>query len=88
MTNLDAGTVGEEGLRALRVVERSMANTPPRSPNGEVSTVKQVARTIAVLGCFVNNLEIDQIHLYYTWGLLNEIKDKILLIFVKLCYYK
>lgn len=58
--NLDAGAVGEEGLWALRVVKWSMANTPPWSPNGEVAAVKQVARTIAVLSCFIDYLEKHQ----------------------------
>lgn len=60
MADLDAGTVGEEGLGALRVVKWSVADTPPRSPNGEVSTVEQVAWTVAVLGRFIDYLEKGQ----------------------------
>lgn len=51
--------MSEEGLRALRVVKRSMANTTPRSADGEVAAVIQVARTVAVLGCFIDYLERD-----------------------------
>lgn len=60
MADLDARAVGEEGLRALRVVKWPVADTPPRSPNGEVAAVEQVARAVAVLGCFIDYLERDQ----------------------------
>lgn len=60
IADLDARTVSEEGLRALRVVKWSVADTPPRGPNGEVATVVQVARAVAVLGCFIDYLERDQ----------------------------
>lgn len=60
MADLDARTVGEEGLGALRVVKWSVADTPPRGPNGEVAAVEQVARTVAVLCCFIDYLERDQ----------------------------
>ena len=60
MSDLDAGAVGEEGLWALRVVKWPVAHTPPRSPNGEAAAVEQVARTVAVLGCFIDYLERDQ----------------------------
>lgn len=33
-----------------------MAHTPPRSSNGEVAAVVQVARAVAVLGRFIDNL--------------------------------
>lgn len=56
MADLDARAVGEESLRALRVVKWSVADTPPRSPNGEVPAVEQVARTVAVLSCFIDYL--------------------------------
>lgn len=56
MADLDARAVGEESLRALRVVKWSVADTPPRSPNGEVAAVEQVARTVAVLSCFIDYL--------------------------------
>lgn len=52
--------MSEEGLGALRVVKGSVANTPPWSPNGEVAAVEQVARAVAVLGCFIDYLERDQ----------------------------
>lgn len=62
--NLEARTVSEEGLRALRVVKRSMANTTPRSADGEVAAVIQVARAVAVLGCFIDYLERDTYFLH------------------------
>ena len=60
IADLKAGAVSEEGLWALRVVKGSVANTPPWSPNGEVAAVEQVARAVAVLGCFIDYLERDQ----------------------------
>lgn len=51
--------MSEEGLRALRVVKRSMADTTPRSTDGEVAAVIHVARAVAVLGRFVHYLERD-----------------------------
>ena len=60
MADLDAGAVGEEGLGALGVVQRAVADTPPRGPDGEAAAVEQVSRTVAVLGCFVDYLERDQ----------------------------
>lgn len=57
ISDLDSRAVCEEGLGALWVIKRSVANTPPRGSNGEVATVVQVARTVAVLGCFIDYLE-------------------------------
>lgn len=57
--DLDTGAVSEEGFGALGVVKRSMADAPPRSPDGEAAAVVQVAGAIAVLGCFVDYLERD-----------------------------
>ena len=59
-TDLDTRAVGKEGFGALRVVKGSVADTTPRSSNGEVPTVEQVARTVAVLGCFIHYLRRDQ----------------------------
>lgn len=58
--DLDAGAVSEEGLGALRVVKRPVADAAPRRPDGEAAAVKQVAGPVAVLGCLVYNLERDQ----------------------------
>lgn len=49
--------MGEEGLRALRVVERAVAHAAPGSPDRQVPTVEHVPRTVAVLSCFVHDLE-------------------------------
>lgn len=57
ISDLDSRAVCEEGLGALWVIKRSVANTPPRGSNGEVATVVQVAGTVAVLGCFIDYLE-------------------------------
>ena len=38
------GTVGEEGLWALGVVQRAVAHAAPRRADGQAAAVKQVAR--------------------------------------------
>lgn len=49
--------MGKKGFRTLRMVESSMAHTAPRGPDGEAPTVEKIARAIAVLGSFVDNLQ-------------------------------
>lgn len=56
-THLNTRTVGEKGFRALRMVQGTVANAAPWSPNGEVPAVKQVPRTVAVLSSFIYNLQ-------------------------------
>lgn len=56
MADLDSRAVCEEGLRALGVIEWTVAHTTPRSSNGEVAAVVQVAGAVAVLGRFIDNL--------------------------------
>lgn len=58
--HLDAGAMSKEGLGALRVVQGSVAHTPPRSPDGEFPTVKQVPWAVAVLSGFIHDLQRDQ----------------------------
>lgn len=70
--DLETRGVGKKGLRALRVVKWSVANTTPGSTDGEVATVEQVARSVAVLGCFVDYLEKVQKQFRFTQLQKNE----------------
>lgn len=54
--HLNPRAVCKEGLGALGVIEWTVANATPRSPNGEVAAVVHVAGAVAVLGRFVDNL--------------------------------
>ena len=56
-TDLDAGAVCEEGLGALGVVEGAVTHAAPRRPDGQLTTVKQVPRTVPVLSCLVHHLK-------------------------------
>ena len=56
-THLDAGAVCEEGLGALGVVEGAVTHAAPRGPDGQLTAVKQVPRTVPVLSCLVHYLE-------------------------------
>lgn len=56
IADLDPGAVCKEGLWALGVVEWTVANTTPRSTNGQVAAVVHVAGAVAVLSRFVDNL--------------------------------
>lgn len=49
--------MGKKGFRTLRMVERPMAHTTPRGPDGKAPAVEKVAWAVAILGGFVDNLE-------------------------------
>lgn len=65
-TDLDARAMSEEGLGALRVVQGSVTHAAPRSPDGELPTVKQVPWAVAVLSCFIHYLQRHQNNLSST----------------------
>lgn len=49
--------MGKIGFRTLRMVESPVTHTAPRGPDGEAPTVEKIARAVAVLGSFVDNLK-------------------------------
>lgn len=57
MIHLNSRTVREEGLRTLGVIERAVTHAAPRRSNGQLPTVKQVSRTVPVLGRFIHDLQ-------------------------------
>lgn len=38
------------------MIQRTVTHTAPRGSDGEVSTIKQISRTVTIFCCFVNNL--------------------------------
>lgn len=44
------------GLWRLRMVEGPMADSPAGGPDGEAAAVKQVARSVPILGGLIDNL--------------------------------
>lgn len=49
--------MSKKGFRTLRMVKSPMAHTTPRGPDGEAPTVEKIARAVAILGGFVDNLQ-------------------------------
>ena len=49
--------MGKESFRTLGMIEGPVADTAPRGPDGEASTIKKVPRPVAILGSFINNLK-------------------------------
>lgn len=48
--------MGEEGLRRLGVVEATMTDSSIWGPDGQLSTVKFISRSIPILSSFIDDL--------------------------------